>query len=387
MKKIFLSLLLLLFLLTGCYYTKFDGSGNFIIDKNNTQSVIFQENEMGYSTSEYFLFRMSNASNPQIVGLYEGKIYENNLVSKIVIDDRNFTLLNYINNTIFVTNNLGLQELIYNQKEKVASKAITSDTLSGYKQNGFSEVVRYQNEEKYLEMRSKASSTNIFSDVANQNIQAVSLNTKIISLDSERIQLTRLHNYCLINNQNQLVVRTTSSGYIYKENESEENYTNIDISTSEKVIFDEAFAIKKAIFVINGQKDFLYIITNDNTIYSYNLQTDEYIIKDTYNNILLFKQYEDFVYIVNGNKIIILDETLTEVHNTEVELYKTIAGASWYNDGTESYIRYAVIESNTLKLARVDFNLDDYRNSKNWGSYNTSVFIYLSYCNFKKILL
>lgn len=365
MKKIFLSLLLLLFLLTGCYYTKFDGSGNFIIDKNNTQSVIFQENEMGYSTSEYFLFRMSNASNPQIVGLYEGKIYENNLVSKIVIDDRNFTLLNYINNTIFVTNNLGLQELIYNQKEKVASKAITSDTLSGYKQNGFSEVVRYQNEEKYLEMRSKASSTNIFSDVANQNIQAVSLNTKIISLDSERIQLTRLHNYCLINNQNQLVVRTTSSGYIYKENESEENYTNIDISTSEKVIFDEAFAIKKAIFVINGQKDFLYIITNDNTIYSYNLQTDEYIITDTYNNILLFKQYEDFVYIVNGNKIIILDETLTEVHNTEVELYKTIAGASWYNDGTESYIRYAVIESNTLKLARVDFNLDDYRNSKN----------------------
>jgi uncharacterized pyridoxamine 5'-phosphate oxidase family protein len=308
--------LFLVFNLSSCLFEEHEVE-NFVIQDPSVKSIIFSVESSGFTNTKNFFI-----TDEEYV--YIAKEYNERIVYKKLLENRNFKFIGLNNNKLFVENMDGLQKIVFND---IFSKSptIEEDVLVSYYLNGFNELIIGQNTDVILDINVDKS---VLDDLdPSVVIGFIKDAKKVDTIDSSIVYKT---NYYVYFNNNQFVLRTVIN-----------NDQIVDITDTYIDITD---VIKKVIFV----DEYAYLIS-ENKIYTYSLKTG-LISSLEFNNILSAKQLDNYICVATSNsQLEIYDTSLNR--NTSIDLGDNkLLGYNWYSDGFDSGVVYVYQVENKIKI-------------------------------------
>ena len=334
----FLFFLMLIILINGCYYASLDNNESIIIADNPTKSLLFLENEYGYGESTRFIIKTNNNG---VINIKEGKMYKEDFSYKNIMENPDAILLSNINGELFYKNINGLQGIKY-----LNENDLITDISYNYAQNGFGEVIKQIGTLNYINLFNNGENK-IISNVLNENILYVENSINSIE-DKKNIEVIKKQ-ICIYkqNNEVYLLKKVNTKNINVDSNEeniveSEQNIKLIDVDN-----------IKKIILIDNKEYSYTLILRNNNEIISIN-NNDVSINKiKIFSNILTYNRADKYIYIIENNKIILLDCELNVIY--EREFQKQIIGSSWFKERELSHIKIALLNNeNEIIIERID---------------------------------
>lgn len=308
--------LFLVFNLSSCLFEEHEVE-NFVIQEPSVKSIIFSVESSGFTNTKNFFI-----TDEEYV--YIAKEYNERIVYKKLLENRNFKFIGLNNNKLFVENMDGLQKIVFND---IFSKSptIEEDVLVSYYLNGFNELIIGQNTDVILDINVDKS---VLDDLdPSVVIGFIKDAKKVDTIDSSIVYKT---NYYVYFNNNQFVLRTVIN-----------NDQIVDITDTYIDITD---VIKKVIFV----DEYAYLIS-ENKIYTYSLKTG-LISSLEFNTILSTKQLGNYICVATSNsQLEIYDTSLNR--NTSIDLGDNkLLGYNWYSDGFDSGVVYVYQVENKIKI-------------------------------------
>lgn len=308
--------LFLVFNLSSCLFEEHEVE-NFVIQEPSVKSIIFSVESSGFTNTKNFFI-----TDEEYV--YIAKEYNERIVYKKLLENRNFNFIGLNNNKLFVENMDGLQKIVFND---IFSKSptIEEDVLVSYYLNGFNELIIGQNTDVILDINVDKS---VLDDLdPSVVIGFIKDAKKVDTIDSSIVYKT---NYYVYFNNNQFVLRTVIN-----------NDQIVDITDTYIDITD---VIKKVIFV----DEYAYLIS-ENKIYTYSLKTG-LISSLEFNTILSTKQLGNYICVATSNsQLEIYDTSLNR--NTSIDLGDNkLLGYNWYSDGFDSGVVYVYQVENKIKI-------------------------------------
>ncbi len=308
--------LFLVFNLSSCLFEEHEVE-NFVIQDPSVKSIIFSVESSGFTNTKNFFI-----TDEEYV--YIAKEYNERIVYKKLLENRNFKFIGLNNNKLFVENMDGLQKIVFND---IFSKSptIEEDVLVSYYLNGFNELIIGQNTDVILDINVDKS---VLDDLdPSVVIGFIKDAKKVDTIDSSIVYKT---NYYVYFNNNQFVLRIVIN-----------NDQIVDITDTYIDITD---VIKKVIFV----DEYAYLIS-ENKIYTYSLKTG-LISSLEFNTILSTKQLGNYICVATSNsQLEIYDTSLNR--NTSIDLGDNkLLGYNWYSDGFDSGVVYVYQVENKIKI-------------------------------------
>lgn len=316
-KSVFLIItLFLVFNLSSCLFEEHPIE-NFIIQDPSVKTIVFNVESSGYTNTKNFFI----TDNEHV---YIAKEYNERMVYKKIMENRNFNFIGLNNNKLFVENMDGLQRIIFDDILSNAPK-VEEDVLVSYCLNGFNELIIGQNTDVIL---NNNVDKNLLDDLDPSCVIGFIKDAKRV--DATDTSVVYKTNYYVYYNNNQLVLRTVINSDVI-----------VDITDTYIDITD---TIKKVIFV----DEYAYLISS-NKIYTYSLKTG-LISSLEFNNILSTKQLGNYICIATSDsQLEIYDTSLNR--NTYIDVGDNkLLGYNWYNDGFDSGIFYVYQVENKIKI-------------------------------------
>lgn len=330
MKKVIYALTacIFLFLCHGCYY-KVLNNESIVISPNNIQTVIFVENEDGYSDSMRYIVKTVTDDNMYVS---EGKYYNNEYVYMRITQDRNFDILSCISNIIYMRNEAGLQTINYREKKNWYDDIVISDLPTAFRINGFNEVIKIKNESTF---------TGKFAG----SIQTSTTLSQTLDTEGDNTHLIRGKYYAYVHERAICYYELVQAKVVdYRGSTIDEYLVTPELDVT---LLENIDAIKLILYVDEVKKN-LYIVTDSNQIINYNL------IEGTQNQInftkkiLAVKKFEDKIVVVTDEQIQIFNSNLDLINN--IWTSKPVLGITWYNDGDTSSIKYALQNGKGIQI-------------------------------------
>lgn len=339
MKKIVVLFLLpfLLFILSSCYYKELDSDESILMSDNPTKSLLFLENKYGYGEANKFIVKTSNDGK---IYIKEGKIYKDELTYMKILEDRNATLIDNINGTLFFVDENGLQGIHYNEEVEI-------DIPYNYLLNGFNELVKYVGKDLYISLFDN-DNNRILKDVLNDNL--LYAEEKIESVDNREYTNVIKKDIFIYTNNDEIIYERHQCTKVF-------NQLDVEISSEESVskkVIDSNINIKKVIVNESIDSSYTYILTNNNEIIVINNNDLNQKNNRKFTQIQTFKQVDKYIYVIENNTVFVLDSSLNEL--IKMSFDRQIIGSSWFKEREISYIKIALLEdNNTVILDRIDF--------------------------------
>lgn len=346
-KKVSLFLLFLLFtiLLNSCIFKEMDSVNQIVIAEKPYKTIVFVKSTDGSSNKVNFLVKVKDGDNTY---LEEGKMHNGNFVYKKIMEDRNFEVLNLYDNSIFLRNDDGLQEIVYEFRSSYYKNNVLSDMLVFLKTDGFDEVIKGQNTNQYLELINNTEER-VVSNVENGSVWAIGT-YKNKTVNATGTIYDKKQYYVYEDNDN-LLVSETKQIYQLSKSTNGETYTDeLENVNSVNTILEDCYQIKKVVLATWLDKTYIYIIDYNENIFCYDPYAKTMSMTSAYMNIDEIAQFEDKIYLLIDNKIIILDHNFKEIATCCPNNNETILGLTWYKDYTNSNLLYMYIKGDELIL-------------------------------------